>query len=138
MPPPAPAAEERVPLVTQLVVLPAEVRVGNKPSTQPTRPVTLNMTLVVTNTTATRVYQGEAPTAAIARFALTADGNPIWSSSGFAAQVITPVAIGPGQKATYHAAVTIPDVRPYVGRQLEARAEFAPAKMTATTVIPVR
>lgn len=138
VPPQPPTAEERVPLVAQLIVLPADIRIGNRPSTQPTHPVTLRMTLIVTNTTANRVYRGEAPTTSIARFALTSEGNPLWSGPQFAGQVVTPVAIAPGQRMTYHALVTLPDARPYVGRQLEAHAEFAPAHLTATTLIPVR
>lgn len=125
-----------VPLVARLVVTPADVTVPAAPQTQAAQPVTFRLTLVVTNPT-TRAYQGESPDAAVGRFALTLGDDPIWSYPAQAAQVVTPVSVAPGQTVTYNAAVTIPDIRPYRGRTLTARAQFTPAALTVSSTVLV-
>lgn len=136
--PPAGEVAAPVPLVIRLVATPAMISTPAATATRPAgaRPVTIRLTLVVSNTTS-RTYSGESPDAAVARFALTAGGEPIWSGPMSAAQVVTPVSIGPGQQVTYHAAVTIPDARVYRGKVLTARGQFAPAALTTSTSIPV-
>lgn len=133
----APGSEsvENIPLVARLIVMPV-TKVEAATATRPAVPMTFRLTLVVSNVTS-RVYQGEAPDAAVARFALTAGEEPLWSFPTTAAQVVTPVTIGPGQKVTYNAMVTVADMRPYVGKILTARAQFTPASLTTATTIPV-
>jgi hypothetical protein len=124
-----------VPLAARLVVSPAALSVSPT-STQRAQAATFKLTLVVTNTTS-RTYTGESPDAAVARFALIFEGAPLWSHPEFVPQVVTPVTLAPGQSLTYHAEVTLPDVRPFRGRLLEARSSFSPAALQTTTVIPV-
>lgn len=130
--PPGTEVAMPVPLVAQLVVRPG------KPVTAANGAVAVKMrlTLVVTNTTS-RAYQGEAPTAALAKFAITDGDEPLWSDPISVAQVVTPVTIAPGQQMTFHAETTLPDVRPYRGKLLTARAQFTPAALTTRQEVPV-
>lgn len=134
--PPAADLNAPVPLVARLTVTPAFIRVPAGATTKPAQPATLQLTLVVTNTTS-RVYTGESPDAAVARFALVHEGLPLWSYPEFAAQVVTPVTLAPGQSVTYNAAVSLPDARVFRGKVLQARASFSPAALQTMTPVPV-
>ncbi len=122
-----------VPLVSSVVSSVSSIRQQPNGAQE----VTLRLTLIVTNTT-TRTYVGEAPDAALARFALTFGDDPIWSYPVSVAQVVTPVTIPAGQQVTYSAKVTLADVRPYKGKVLSARATFVPAGLLSRTEIPVQ
>jgi hypothetical protein len=133
--PTAPVSQQPVgvvPLVARLLITPADVTVPTGPQAAAAVPKTFRLTLVVTNTTS-RTYHGESPDAAIARFALTLGDDPLWSYPTAAAQVVTPVTLAPGQALTYNALVTIPDIRPYRGKTLTARAQFTPAALTISS-----
>lgn len=134
--PPSAEIKAPVPLVAQVVVRPSKGEVTANGAVQ----VKLRLSLIVTNTTS-RVYQGEAPTAAVAKFALTFGddtGEPLWSFPTAVAQVVTPVTIAPGQSMTYHAEAVLPDARPFRGKVLTARAQFTPAALTTRTEVPVQ
>jgi hypothetical protein len=126
-----------VPLVAQVTVRPAVVTVAAGPSTRPAAPVVLELTLVVSNTTS-RDYFGEAPDAAVARFALSSEGTLIGSAPEFAAQAVTPVRIPAGGRVVYTATFTLADARVYRGKLLTASAQFTPAALTTQTFVPVQ
>lgn len=130
--PPGSNAGQVVPLVAQLVV----THQRQAKAENGAEPVVLTMTLVVSNVTS-RTYEGDAPDAAVARFALTVNDEPLWTYPTSVPQVVTPVTVAPGQRATYVAKALIPDIRPYKGRLLQARGKFTPAGLTTTTVVPV-
>ena len=134
--PPGSVVSAPVPLVARLTVTPSFIRVPSGATTRPSQPATLQLTLVVTNTTS-RTYVGESPDSAVARFALTYEGAPLWSFPEFAGQMVTPVTIAPGQSVTFNAAVSLADVRPFRGKTLQARASFSPAALQTTTNVPV-
>lgn len=134
--PPGAQSGQRVPLVARLTVTPAMLSVPPGPTPAPALPAQLRLTLTVTNPT-DRVYQGESPDGAVARFALVLAGEPVWSAPQFATQAVTPVTIPPRGTVTYEAVASIPDVRVLRGRLLEARASFSPAELQAATTVPV-
>lgn len=134
--PPGAQIGQKVPLVARLTVTPPMLQAPPGPGPAPAVPAQLRLTFTVTNPT-DRVYQGESPDGAVARFALVLSGEPIWSAPQFATQAVTPVSIPPGGTVTYEAVASIPDVRVLRGRLLEARASFSPAELQATTIVPV-
>lgn len=134
--PPGSNVSQPLPLIARLTVTPAMLRVPPEPTATPAVPGQLRLTLVVTNPT-DRVYYGESPDGAVARFALVLEGAPIWSAPQFATQAITPVSIPPQGSVSYEAVVSLPDIRVYRGRLLEARASFSPAELQAAATVPV-
>lgn len=133
-----PGAEttEHVPVVLQLVARPSLIR-ANSPSDDPAEPKDVLLTLIVRNVTE-RTYRGEAPTAALARFSISADGEEVWSWPNLTAEVVTPITLAPHQSTSYNVTCRIPDARVYKGKTLTARASFIPAHANAEVDVEVR